>query len=201
MKKIIIGVYNKSVILTYIGVIIAFLGMCLVKDNVNIAMACLVISGICDLFDGKIARMCKRTDKEKEFGIQIDSLADVVSFLVFPGIILSNICEYSLVTYIVGPLYLLAGIIRLGWFNITTDGSTKYYNGLPVTYSALILPVFYVIFFKILKLEFIAGMILPLIYILIAILFILNIKIKKPTGVWYIIFSILAVITIFLLFC
>ncbi|MFQ7000026.1 MAG: hypothetical protein ACLRRH_01540 [Clostridium sp.] len=95
---------------------------------------------------------------------------------------------------------LLVGITRLGWFNITTDGSTKYYNGLPVTYSALILPVFYVIFFKILKLEFIAGMILPLIYILIAILFILNIKIKKPTGVWYIIFSILAVITIFLLF-
>ena len=45
----------------------------------------LLISGICDMFDGKVARKCKRNKKEKMFGIEIDSLADTVNFLLLPA--------------------------------------------------------------------------------------------------------------------
>ena len=62
-KKLFIGCFNKSVILTYIGVIFALAGIFILIDlqeaeQMNLVMFCLIISGLCDLFDGFIARKC-----------------------------------------------------------------------------------------------------------------------------------------------
>ena len=74
-----IGFYNYTVILTYIG---AILGVCGIvasfNGNILLAIVCLMLSAVCDMFDGKIARTMKRTKQEKRFGIQIDSLSDFV---------------------------------------------------------------------------------------------------------------------------
>ena len=52
------------------------------------ALFCLAFSGLCDMFDGKVARTkANRTEDEKRFGIQIDSLCDVVCFGAFPMIL------------------------------------------------------------------------------------------------------------------
>lgn len=192
MRKL-VGCYNKSVILTYVGVAVSLLGILFAERN-DWAISCLIVAGVCDLFDGKVARMCKRTEQEKQFGIQIDSLADVVSFLIFPAVLLFSIGRKSWVTYPIAVLYVLAGITRLGWFNITTDGDVKYYHGLPVTYAALVITSVYAIW-KILGFTFFPW-ILDAVYLLLALLFVLNIKIKKPTGVWYGIFALLAVAAI-----
>ena len=66
-KKLFIGCFNKSVILTYIGVIFALAGIFILIDlqeaeQMNLVMFCLIISGLCDLFDGFIARKCNRND-------------------------------------------------------------------------------------------------------------------------------------------
>ena len=84
-----IGFYNYSVILTYIGLASAVFGITQVMDGRQaLPFLCLLLSGICDLFDGKIARSMKnRTEHEKVFGIQIDSLCDLVCFGVFPAVI------------------------------------------------------------------------------------------------------------------
>ena len=60
-----IGKYNKSVILTYIGIAAAVLGIyfSFVK-NIRYTLLCLIICGVCDLFDGAVARKCKRTEEE-----------------------------------------------------------------------------------------------------------------------------------------
>uniref|UniRef100_UPI0040270D61 CDP-alcohol phosphatidyltransferase family protein n=1 Tax=Ruminococcus bicirculans (ex Wegman et al. 2014) TaxID=1160721 RepID=UPI0040270D61 len=51
-----IGFYNYSVILTYIGLVSSVFGITQVFENhISIALLCLVLSGICDIFDGKIA--------------------------------------------------------------------------------------------------------------------------------------------------
>ena len=50
----------------------------------SMAIVCLMVSGFCDLFDGSIARTKKRTESEMKFGIQIDSLADMICFGVLP---------------------------------------------------------------------------------------------------------------------
>ena len=192
-KRVIIGYYNKSVILTFVGIVISIIGM-LNVSNTDIALTCLILAGICDLFDGVIARKCKRTDKEKEFGVQIDSLADVISFLVLPVVFAVFNNDNKILAAIVAGVYILAGVERLGWFNVNTgEGKKGYYDGLPVTYSALIIPIANVVL-ELLNVQFKYTNYILL--IVLAVLYVANVKIKKPTGVWYIIFSVLAVATI-----
>lgn len=83
----VIGKWNKSVILTYIGLLISILGIYIsfnIENGTKYAMTCLIIAGICDLFDGVVARKCERNEEEKNFGIQLDSLVDVIDFIALP---------------------------------------------------------------------------------------------------------------------
>ncbi len=192
-KRVIIGYYNKSVILTFVGILISIVGM-LNAANTDFALTCLILAGICDLFDGVIARKCKRTEKEKEFGVQIDSLADVISFLIFPVVFAVFNNDNKILAAIIAGVYILAGVERLGWFNVNTgEGKKGYYDGLPVTYSALIIPIVNVVL-ELLNVQF--KYTNYIILAVLAVLYVANVKIKKPTGVWYIIFSVLAVATI-----
>lgn len=191
--KFLIGCYNKSVILTYVGIAFAIFGMMFV-DNLKIALICLMVAGICDLFDGKIARMCKRTEQEKEFGVQIDSLCDVISSLLFPTVILNQVgIDYNISKYLifgVSVLYVLAGITRLAWFNITTTGKMTHFQGLPVTAITIILPLLFLIFkdFSSFGYIIVAG------FIATAIAFVVNMPVKKPSGKGYIVLLSLAII-------
>lgn len=190
-----IGKYNKSVILTYIGITIAVCGIIFsFLGNISNAMICLIFSGICDLFDGKIARLCKRDEQEKEFGKQIDSLADVFLFLALPCVLGVELLK-ALPLYFnsVFVIYVICGVIRLAWFNIlaSSDQQVKYFIGMPVAYIALVLPIIYSVG---LIFKFNLSLVYFFIYLLFAILFIINVKISKPKGIWYIIFFILAII-------
>ncbi len=191
-KSWFIGCYNKSVILTYIGICVALFGIAN-SHIIRVALICLVISGLCDLFDGPIARLCKnRTDTDKKFGIQIDTLADVIISLILPSTIAYELLDNNF--YFIIILYVLAGVIRLAWFNIHTeiDKHTKYFIGVPVTYITLVMPIAYIISSG-------SSIIICTVMLTMSILFILNIKVKKPTGIWYIIFSNTSIITIILL--
>ena len=84
------GVYDYTVILTYLSLISANIGIfvALCDSKIYVAALCLMLSGLFDAFDGKVARTKKnRTDYEKKFGIQIDSLTDIVAFGVLPKFI------------------------------------------------------------------------------------------------------------------
>ena len=83
-----IGFYDYTVVLTYASMVSAVLGMVFAhKGAFGGAMLCLFLSGFCDAFDGTVARTKKnRTEDEKAFGIQLDSLVDVVSFGVAPAL-------------------------------------------------------------------------------------------------------------------
>lgn len=190
-----IGKYNKSVILTYIGITLAVCGIIFsFLGNISNAMICLIFSGICDLFDGKIARLCKRDEQEKEFGKQIDSLADVFLFLALPCVLGVELLKaLPLYFNIVFVIYVICGVIRLAWFNIlaSSDQQVKYFIGMPVAYIALVLPIIYSVG---LIFKFNLSLVYFFIYLLFAILFIINVKISKPKGIWYIIFFILAII-------
>ena len=190
-----IGKYNKSVILTYIGITLAVCGIIFsFLGNISNAMICLIFSGICDLFDGKMARLCKRDEQEKEFGKQIDSLADVFLFLALPCVLGVELLKaLPLYFNIVFVIYVICGVIRLAWFNIlaSSDQQVKYFIGMPVAYIALVLPIIYSVG---LIFKFNLSLVYFFIYLLFAILFIINVKVSKPKGIWYIIFFILAII-------
>lgn len=100
------------------------------------------------MFDGKVASTKKdRTEHEKRFGIQIDSLCDLISFGILPAVIVYKACGESIFALFIPAMYVLFALIRLAWFNVdeedrqnTSNESRKHYLGLPVTTSALFLP-------------------------------------------------------------
>ena len=194
-----IGKWNKSVILTYLGLAVVMLGIVLVLHNIDIKYAyiCLICAGVCDMFDGTVARRCKRNDEEKAFGIQLDSLADVANFVVFPMILL---CKINTIYYIlpIMIIYGIFGVARLANFNITapTDNTpVKYYQGMPVTLSALIFPVIYLLSYVLSRNIFI--IIYDSIALLVGILFVAKIKIPKPRiYVSFILLAIAIIVTV-----
>ena len=77
-----LGFYNYTVVLTYLSLCSGITGIYLTlvgRGHPGLATVCLLISGLLDAFDGKVARTrTQSTDQEKRFGIQIDSLCDLV---------------------------------------------------------------------------------------------------------------------------
>lgn len=144
-----LGIYNYTVILTYFGMLVAYTGATYaLRGDLRSALICLMVSGVCDMFDGKIASTKKdRTVQERRFGIQIDSLSDLICFGVLPAIIIYTVSEGNSLSFYISGLYVLCALIRLAWFNVdeeerqsTQAGGREIYYGLPVTTSALIVP-------------------------------------------------------------
>ncbi|MBO4928223.1 MAG: CDP-alcohol phosphatidyltransferase family protein [Clostridiales bacterium] len=202
--RICIGYYNRSVVLTYIGLAFAVVGICFAYvTNLTWSVVCLIIAGVCDMFDGKVARACpNRSEKEKDFGVQIDSLTDTVAFVVLPVLISLEMGHQGPISIAISVLYVLAGVIRLGFFNVlvahqTKDQPIKNYTGLPVTSAAIIFPSLWLIS------RFITRVSTTIMYdgvmFLTALLFVSRLKIRKPKGIAYYIFTVVAVIGIIVL--
>ncbi|MCH5344593.1 MAG: CDP-alcohol phosphatidyltransferase family protein [Acetatifactor sp.] len=203
-----IGVFDYTVWLTYLSLISAILGIIVSLQQSGhpyIGVFFLLICGLCDAFDGKVARTKKnRTDFEKSYGIQIDSLSDIVAFGVLPACIGNAMIRVSptiseiptihkenglgfpneIFLYIIMILYMLAALIRLAYFNATEeerqkteDEVRKYYTGLPVTSAALIFPT-------VLLFQYLIPEDITLVYygvmLLTAFLFVSRFKVKKP---------------------
>ncbi|MCI5528852.1 MAG: CDP-alcohol phosphatidyltransferase family protein [Blautia sp.] len=181
-----LGFYDYTVILTYLSLVISVFGMTrALEGDFRVAILCLALSGLCDMFDGKIARTKKdRTEDEKKFGIQIDSLCDVVCFGVFPIMICYCLGMKGKVSVIILALYGVASVIRLGFFNVMEEkrqsetGETReYYQGLPITSMAIILPFIYLIR-RYWGEHFIMA--INVAVVVVGVLFISDIKVKKP---------------------
>ncbi|MBR2634727.1 MAG: CDP-alcohol phosphatidyltransferase family protein [Clostridia bacterium] len=144
-----LGYYNPSVILTYLSLVFASFGFsALLREEANVfaALVCLMLSGLCDMFDGAVARRCRRNEEEKLFGIQIDSLCDLVAFGALPACTVLVLSEVNFLSRIAAALLLLSSVIRLGYFNVQEtlrDRSERRegYLGLPVTMTAILLPL------------------------------------------------------------
>ena len=181
-----IGVYDYTVIITYLSLISGVSGMAFAfEGRIGTAILCLLISGICDMFDGVVARTKKnRTDDEKGFGIQLDSLCDIVCFGVLPAIILyfSGVREVWGIAILV--FYILCGVIRLAFFNVleakrqaSEEGANKTYRGLPVTSISILFPPVY--FIGLLLPDAVFTVILHILLLTVAFLFVLDFKVKK----------------------
>lgn len=184
-----IGFYDYTVILTYLGFCSGVAGIfCASVNHVRWAVFFLALSGLCDMFDGKIARTKKnRTEDEKSFGIQIDSLSDMVCFGILPVLICFRLGMKYVYSMAVLTLYALAGLIRLAYYNVMeakrqaeTDENRKYYQGLPITSMAIALP-FLFIFSPLLPNYQTFLVILHILVAVVGILFIVNFKMRKPT--------------------
>jgi len=190
------GFFNNAFYLTITGVICSFSAVYFsFIHNLGIALILFMAAGIADLFDGVIARKLTLSPFEKMFGIQIDSLVDAISFGITPMIIIIHAGYFDSRTIFFAILYTVCSIIRLAYYNsLTIDKETRhpYFTGLPVTYSALIFPILITLSFwftsSIMKYIMIGST------LIISILFVLNIKIPRPSKIFYLIFPFIALI-------
>lgn len=199
-----LGYYNYTVILTYLSLISAGLGIFISLNGEGhpyIGTFFLLFCGLCDAFDGKVARLKKnRTDDECKFGIQIDSLSDLVAFGVLPACIGEAMLWKStvfpsmfgeekhyaipVILFMILTLYVLMAMIRLAYFNVMEEkrqkeetGVRKYYTGIPVTTASLVFP-------SVMLLQFLTPVDLTAVYFaamaVLGGLFVSRLRIKKP---------------------
>lgn len=203
-----IGFYDYTVVVTYISLISSIMGMFFAIDGkLPLAVFCLAFSGLCDMFDGKIARTKKnRTDDEKAFGIQIDSLCDIVCFGIFQIILGYQLGMCKIYSLMILAFYGVAGVIRLAYFNVMeekrqseTSENRKYYQGLPITSMSVIMPLLFMVsvFFPGFRYFLVC---LHIAMLLVGFLFILNFRFRKPTNRELVILvAVVAVAVLFIL--
>ena len=198
-----VGFYNYTVWLTYAGAAAAVCGIFFSAGGHPFwGVICLLFAGATDMFDGKIASTMKRNEAEKNFGIQIDSLCDLISFGVLPVAIGYGLGLSGGFFFVSAVLYIICAIIRLAYFNVdeimrqkNENGSRKTYYGLPVTAAAMLFPLIYG-----LK-DLLGAALLPVYQVAlfaVAAAFILKFKIRKPRGaaIWVIFALGLAVVAL-----
>jgi len=186
-----IGFYSYTVILTYVGFVCGSLGLYFSahatpeNNGTGAAIIMLLLAGFCDMFDGKVAKTKKdRTPQECRFGIQIDSLSDMVCFGLLPPMIAYSAGMTSAYHIAIFVCFSLAALIRLAYFNVTeedrqavTTERRKLYEGLPVTSTALLIPLLFLF-----RKDF--GNVFPIagavVYAVIAAAFVTKFHLKKP---------------------
>ena len=198
-----IGFWRKSVFITYLGALLAVGGYLLTlhyKMPVY-AFVGMILAAICDMFDGKVARHEKnRTEQQKDFGVEIDSLADIICFIVIPALTIHQmmsghllidgtdalVCKWYQVVIL--ALYVVCGIVRLAYFNVAMSDKNKaieYYTGLPVPVSVPIFALVWLIA-KLFKLDIdTRALIYTFVVPVVGYLHISKIRIKKYTNIWF----------------
>lgn len=190
-----IGFYNYTVIVTYISLLTSSLGLAFAMARRPYeALFCLMASGLCDMLDGMIARTRKNTtDEERRFGVQLDSLSDIVCFGVLPAAVGMCITQKSglvwKISCALGGFLILCALIRLAYFNVTEEqrqttegGARTHFQGLPVTASALIFPLAFGIA-MLARTSTWTVWVYPAALALTAVFFILPIRVPKVRGV------------------
>lgn len=196
-----IGYYNYTVILTDLSLISSVFGIYMaMQGHVETAVYCLMVSGFCDMFDGKVARTKERCEAEQKFGIQLDSLSDLVCFGVLPTVIGYAIGMTERLAVLVFFIYVMAALTRLAYFNVMeeerqskTPEKRKSYTGLPVTTVALIIPLIYIAG-KFVEIKF--HLFYGASMLIIALAFVLPFQIKKPGSVGAVVMVLLGIIEV-----
>ena len=188
MERKTIGYYDYTVILTYFGMLSAVVGIFMaMHESYWNAMLCLMIAGICDIFDGAVASTKDRDRDEKVFGIQIDSLSDLISFGVLPAVFTYMITGQNIAAGVICAGYVLCALIRLAYFNVMEEerqrhssDRRKIYLGIPVTAAAALLPIIFLVFHYGLVMS---SALFPVLLILLGTGFLSPIEIRKPDAV------------------
>lgn len=105
----------------------------------------IVAAGLFDLLDGMMARL---VDGASEFGVELDSLADIVSFGVAPAFLLYQfgLSALGLAGVVVAALPAICGSVRLARFNLTFVEKKDYFEGLPIPAQAAAVVAFILVF-------------------------------------------------------
>ena len=191
-----LGRIDPPSMLTLLSIVLSCTAVILTEHGrLELGAICLMYAGLCDLFDGWLARKLRVSGEAAELGKQLDSLADMASFGVVPPLLIFAAGLRGTAMGLAAVFYACCAAIRLAHFNVhgtIGEGSGRYYTGLPVTYAALVFPlVLYVCTSPAMPPE---GWPLQLSLWAVGMLFIVRIPVPKPRGAAYAVFVALAVV-------
>ena len=143
--------FNIANLVTYLNITMGVMAIYfIVMGDFFTAIILAWIGGACDIADGKLAR---KYNLSTEFGVQLDSFADFLSFVVMPAFLLfyatKQYCETSGMEELILGLafiwYIINGLIRLVEFNLKVDAGevAKFFEGIPTPLGAILLWILY----------------------------------------------------------
>jgi CDP-diacylglycerol--serine O-phosphatidyltransferase len=199
-QKPFIGIINAPNAITLVGLIASIETVFLaLRGRFELALIALMFAGLCDIYDGWVARKLKTNPHEQVFGSQLDTIIDMASFGIVPPVFFFALGLNSLLDEALFLFYASCAAMRLAAFNtmlIESDGKISSYTGLPVTYVSWIFPLLMVL----------GAFTSPAVYLpvarllilVVAVLFITNVRIPKlRDGFRYALTALTFALTIF----
>lgn len=158
---------------TLMNLFCGFLSILMVAEgNLVLGAWLIVLAGLFDALDGFMARLANATS---DFGVELDSISDVVSFGVAPGFLIYTFAfhDLAIVGILLSALPPLCGAIRLARYNVESKfGDTQYFKGLPIPVQAVMLSAFYLTFMN--RLNIFEGLNQGVISVLIPVVILLS---------------------------
>ncbi|WP_020676532.1 CDP-diacylglycerol--serine O-phosphatidyltransferase [Geopsychrobacter electrodiphilus] len=143
------GVYLLPNLITVGSLFAGFYVIILAADgNFERAAWFILVSGVLDGLDGKVARLTGTTSK---FGVELDSLADLVAFGVAPGVLMYTwaLRGFGKLGWLAAFLFVVCGALRLARFNIQVNTvESKRFVGLPIPAAATIVATCVLLFYE-----------------------------------------------------
>ncbi len=172
--------FNLANIVTFANITFGVVAMYFIQEGqFMIAIILAWFAGGFDILDGKIAR---KYNLSCEFGVQLDSFADFISFVVMPAFLLFYALQKEegfelFLSGIVFIYYIISGLRRLIEFNLKSEAGSvaKYFEGVPTPLGAILLWVLYLVY---------AYHLITNLYLILALVaviaYLLNTKVKIP---------------------
>jgi CDP-diacylglycerol--serine O-phosphatidyltransferase len=168
------------------------------------AAIAILLASVFDILDGKVARLSGATTK---FGIQYDSLADLVSFGIAPAVLAFSwaLRPYGRFGWLAAFLFVVCGALRLARFNVqTSSGEVKYFKGLPIPAAATMIALTILLYLRLIETGLVKDVVILVMIYILAFLMVSNIRYfsfkefdlakRKPFSIF--IFLILTIIVI-----
>ncbi|MCE5189614.1 MAG: CDP-alcohol phosphatidyltransferase family protein [Eubacteriales bacterium] len=172
-------------IVSLVGLFCALLSICFAfSGQFHLALIGILWAVLFDWADGIIARRTAgRTDVQRHFGSQLDSLIDIVSFGVFPSVFLFSYARFNLWFLPGSFLILAASAIRLSYFNVFGMIDKKTYQGLALDNNVLLLAALFMLerFFS----HICFSIILYVFFMILLILNLSSVRTYKFSGRWF----------------
>ncbi|OGQ00271.1 MAG: CDP-diacylglycerol--serine O-phosphatidyltransferase [Deltaproteobacteria bacterium RBG_19FT_COMBO_46_12] len=168
------------------------------------AAAAILLACVFDILDGKVARLSGATSK---FGVQYDSLADLVSFGIAPALLAFSwaLRPYGKFGWLAAFLFVVCGALRLARFNVqSSSGEAKYFKGLPIPAAASTIALTILLYLRLIEMDWVKDIVILVMIYVLAFLMVSNIRYfsfkelnlakRKPFSIF--IFVILSMIVI-----
>jgi CDP-diacylglycerol--serine O-phosphatidyltransferase len=160
------------------------------------AVVALIVAGLCDLFDGALARRLPRSPEAKNFGEALDLVIDGCSFGLAPTVLLYSAGLQTAPEIVLLMVFAGCAVWRLAYFatvGLAIERDVRYYIGLPTTFVALVIPLACLAgFFGRVPLRVAADVAT----LGLAVAMVSTVRIRKPAGRVLLVFPVLAAVLI-----